>query len=228
MPIRLNLLAEAQAAEESRRKDPVKRTIWVAALLVTLMLTWSSWLQFKGILAKKDLGRVEAEMKSHATEYNKVNEEQKKIEEIRQKLTALRQLSESRFLQASLLNALQQTNVDEVQLVHLKAEQTYAGNEGTKTKTNANCVIPGKPPSVTERILVTLEGSDCSINSGDQIGRYKDAVAGLPYFKDLLGKTNLVILKAQSQRQMLPVQSGGTPKEGVQFTLDCRALERTR
>jgi len=161
MPIRLNLLAEAQAAEESRRKDPVKRMIWLAALLVTLMLTWSSWLQFKGILAKKEFGRVEAQMKSHGSEFSKVMEEQKKGDEIRQKLTALRQLSESRFLQASLLNALQQTNVDEVQLIHLSAQQTYAANEGTKTHTNSNCVIPGKPPSVTEKILITLVGGDC-------------------------------------------------------------------
>src|SRR5207245_5432052 len=155
-------------------------------------------------------------------------EEQKKGDEIRQKLTALRQLSESRFLQASLLNALQQTNVDEVQLIHLSAQQTYAANEGTKTHTNSNCVIPGKPPSVTEKILITLEGGDCSPNPGDQVNKFKEAVAGLPYFKELLGKTNLVILKTQSQKQALPAQSGALGKQGVLFTLDCRALERTR
>ena len=37
MPIRLNLLAEAQAAEEARRRDPVKRAIWLAALIIALM-----------------------------------------------------------------------------------------------------------------------------------------------------------------------------------------------
>ena len=34
MPIRLNLLAEAQAAEEARRRDPVKRAVWMAALII--------------------------------------------------------------------------------------------------------------------------------------------------------------------------------------------------
>ena len=33
MPIRINLLAESQAAEEFRRHDPVKRVIYVAAFL---------------------------------------------------------------------------------------------------------------------------------------------------------------------------------------------------
>ncbi len=34
MPIRLNLLAEAQAAEEMRRRDPVKRALWLAGLII--------------------------------------------------------------------------------------------------------------------------------------------------------------------------------------------------
>ena len=33
MPIRLNLLAEAQAAEDLRRRDPVKRALWLARLM---------------------------------------------------------------------------------------------------------------------------------------------------------------------------------------------------
>jgi len=51
MPIRLNLLAEAQAIEEMRRHNPVKRAIWVGALLVCLMLVWSSSLQLKAMMA---------------------------------------------------------------------------------------------------------------------------------------------------------------------------------
>ena len=39
MPIRLNLLAEAQALEESRRRDPVKRAVWAGVFLV-LALAW--------------------------------------------------------------------------------------------------------------------------------------------------------------------------------------------
>ena len=34
MPIRINLLAEAQAAEEMRRRDPVKRALWGASIVV--------------------------------------------------------------------------------------------------------------------------------------------------------------------------------------------------
>ena len=59
MPIRLNLLAEAQAAEEARRRDPVKRAILAAAFLVAIMLAWSSWLQGRAMLASNQLSREE-------------------------------------------------------------------------------------------------------------------------------------------------------------------------
>ena len=136
MPIRLNLLAEAQAAEELRRRDPVKRALWVAALLIALMLVWASSLQLKAIVANKDLGVVVAQMNLCTNEYKAVIDMQKKVGEMTQKLAALHQLSTNRFLNGNLLNALQQTTVEDVQLVHLKLDQTYLFTEGTKAKTN--------------------------------------------------------------------------------------------
>ena len=53
MPIRINLLAEAKAAEELRRHDPVKRVIFFGAFLVALALVWSSSLQLERMLGKK-------------------------------------------------------------------------------------------------------------------------------------------------------------------------------
>ena len=58
MPIHLNLLAEAQAAEEERRRNPVKRAIWIAILFVVLILVWSSSLQLKAILIRSEVSRV--------------------------------------------------------------------------------------------------------------------------------------------------------------------------
>ena len=45
MPIRINLLAEAQAAAELRRKNPVKRGIWIGSFLVCVVLLWIAKLQ---------------------------------------------------------------------------------------------------------------------------------------------------------------------------------------
>ena len=72
MPIRLNLLAEAQAAEEMRRRDPVKRALWVAALIVALMLVWSSYLQLRATLANSVVTRIEAQMGARTNEFRQI------------------------------------------------------------------------------------------------------------------------------------------------------------
>jgi hypothetical protein len=228
MPIRLNLLAEAQAAEEMRRRDPVKRAIWVGAILASLMLTWASSLQFKTMMAANEVGRVEGQMTANSNSYKGVLDSLKKKDEIQGKVLALYQLSTNRFLQGSLLNALQQTNADDVQLLHLKLDQSYALVEGTKPRTNENNrIIQGKPGSSTERIVLMLDGFDSSPNPGDQVSTYKRAVASHPYFRSLLGKTNDVNLKNLSPPELMPI-AGAVGKPCVLFTLECRMQEKVR
>jgi uncharacterized protein YdbL (DUF1318 family) len=225
MPIRLNLLAEAQAAGDARRRDPVKRAMWVAALLIVLILVWSSSLQLKAILVKSEVNRLEGQISSHASEYQVVLANQNKTSEIKHKLDALRRLSATRLLNGTLLNALQQTTVDDVQLLRLRVDQLYTLVEGTKTRTNeAKVVIKGKPPTVTEKTLLTLDGADCSGNPGDQLTKYKDALGVNAYFKEMLVKTNGINLKNLAPPQI--IQSIG--KRGVVFTLECRYPEVTR
>jgi len=223
MPIRLNLLAEAQAAEDMRRRDPVKRAVWVAALLVCLMLVWSSSLQLKAIMLSSEVSRAEGTMKAFTNDFQQVLQNQKKVEDVRHKLAALQQLATNRFLQANALNALQQTIVDDVQLIHLRTEQTYAFTDEVKARTNDTRVIPGKPATATEKILVSLEGSDSSSNPGDQVLKYKEAVATNSYFKQMTGKPNSVGLKSLS-----PPDISASGRRSVFFTLECRFPEITR
>ena len=225
MPIRLNLLAEAQAAEEARRRDPVKRVAWVSALIIVLILVWSSSLQLKAILVRSDVSHLEGQINSKTNEYRLVLDNQNKAADIKHKLDALRNLSASRLLQGNLLNALQKTTVNDVQLTRLRIEQTYVAFEGTKARTNSdNVLIPGKPPTSTEKILLTLEGSDSSANPGDQLNKYKDALAANAYFKEVLLKTNGISLKNLAPPQISSV----TGKRSVIFTIECRYPEKTR
>src|SRR5208283_1043370 len=99
MAIRVNLLAEALAAEALRRRDPVKRTIFAGALLVALMLVWSSSLLLEGMLAKKDLSAVQTEIQDRTNEFSQVTVNLKKTADTQKKLDALQQLNASRFLQ---------------------------------------------------------------------------------------------------------------------------------
>jgi hypothetical protein len=226
MPIRLNLLAETQAAEEDRRRDPVKRAAWVAALIIAVILVWSSSLQLKAILINSEASRLEGKISTYNNEYRVVLDNQNKAAEIKHKLEALRHLSENRLLQGTLLNALQKTTVPDVQLLRLRVDQTYACVEGTKARTNEDNgrLIAGKPATSTEKILLTLEGADCSDNPGEQLNKYKDALATNAYMKQVLIKTNGINLKNLAPPQV----SSLTGKRGVIFTLECRYPEKTR
>jgi hypothetical protein len=225
MPIRLNLLAEAQAAEDMRRRDPVKRALWLAALIVALMLVWSSFLQLRATLANSDVTRVEAQMTARTNEFQQVLENQAKSREIDGRLRVLRQLASNRFLNGNLLNCMQQTTVEDVQLIRLRVEQAYAVTAGTKSSTNDEGVVsPGRPPTSTEKTVLNLEGIDSAPNPGDQVGRFKGALAANTYFKTMLVKSNAVNLKSLSPPQVAPVSG----KPCVMFTLECRYPEKTR
>ncbi len=98
MPIRLNLLAEAQALEELRRRDPVKRALWLGLFLVIFTLALSSWLQLQILIRKGELNRVEAQLAARTNDYSQVLSNQRKLVESTQRLAALHQLATNRML----------------------------------------------------------------------------------------------------------------------------------
>jgi len=216
MPIRLNLLAEAQAAEELRRRDPIKRVIFAGVLVVALIFVWWSWLQLRVMVANANLSQIEAQIQSHTNAYQVVLVSEKKIAEAKGNLAALQKLTNNRFLQGNLMNSLQYATVPGVQLVRLRVDQTYQANQDTATATKTKATI-------TEKIVVSLEAEDFSGNPGDQVNKFKDAVSHEPYFEAELGGTNVVRLTNLSAPQVDP---GGRPS--VQFTLQCTYPDRIR
>jgi hypothetical protein len=225
MPIRLNLLAEAQAAADMRRRDPVKRAILVGAVLVALMLAWSGFLQFKCTLANRDFTVIESKLMSHTNQYSKVMSAKEKAADAKMKVAALQELADKRFLNGNLMQALQRTTVEDVQLVRLRLDQAYAYVEGTKPKTNdLGHVIQGTKSKATEKILLTLEGTDTSLRF-DQYTKYQDTLSGYPYFKETLVKTNAVTLRSGSL-SMPQLSAGGKPT--VSFAFELRYPEKTR
>ena len=223
MPIRINLLAEAQAAEDLRRRDPIKRMIFGAVLVVALMLVWWSWLQLRVMVANQHLSQVQAEIQSHTNAYQVVLVGQRKITEAKQNLAALQKLTSSRFLQGNLLEALQHATVSGVQLMRLRVDQNYVATLAGASVTNDTVVMPGRPGSVTESIVVSLDARDYSGGLGDQVNKFKDIIGQQPYFRSALDKTNGVRLTNLS-----PPQVGPDGKPSVMFTVQCKYPEVTR
>jgi len=183
MPLSLNLLAEAQALEELRRRDPVKRAIAVGAALVALVLAWSGYLQSRTMVAARQLDQMESKLRSNTNEYQQVLAYKKKLDDATLKLAKLQQLTTNRFLTAGVLDALQRVTIDDVQLVHLKTDHNYTFTDEVKIKTNSDGVVlaKGKPATVMEKITLTLEARDGS--DGDQWVKFKAAVADCSYFQ---------------------------------------------
>ena len=224
MPIRLNLLAETQAAEEMRRRDPVKRGIWLGSLLVVAMLIWSSSIYIESLVAKRGLGQIEKQLAKGTNDYRLVLENLRKTDAVKKKLVALRNLASSRILQGSLLNALQQVSMDDVQLTRVKVEQLYVPTEETKPKTNSQGQItPGRPATVKETIVVSIDARDSSPVPGDQINKFREAISTNSYFQAALSKTNAVRLAFRS-----PVTTLADARPFLLFTLECRYPENTR
>ena len=130
MPIRINLLAEAQAAEEMRRRDPVKRVVVGGILVLAAMAVWSSTVQLKVMMANRELGQAQFQIDSHKSDYDTAVTNNAKIQAIQLKLSALEKMANCRMLQGDLLNALQKVNVDNVQLTGIKVDQSYVSSGG--------------------------------------------------------------------------------------------------
>ena len=224
MPIRINLLAEAQALEDLRKRDPVKRAILAGVGLVIVVMAFAGSLQFRAMLANHELHRVASQVGTRTNEFQQVLANQRKLADMNRKLSMLQQMATNRVLHGTILNALQRTAMDEVQLTRLKTEEAYIYNEEIKAKTNSNDrIIPGRPASVTEKVVVTLEAKDNGVNPGDQVNKFKEAIAGQAYFKPLLNKTNAIQLVNLS-----PPEVGFDGKPYVLFSLEAHFNDQTR
>lgn len=217
MPIRINLLAEAIAAEDLRRRDPVKRAIISGSLLVALSLVWysSTWLTF--MVDKEKLNHLEAEIQTHTNDYGQVQSDLKKMADAQKRIDALAQLASTRFLEGTILNALQKTYVPNVQLNHLHVDQTYSASAPVKAKTGS---AGAQPASNIEHVVLTMDAKDFSPNPGDQVNHYRDALLKQDYFKSCFDPVNGIKLSALSALQT------GEGKPYVTFSLECHFLDR--
>jgi hypothetical protein len=232
MPIRINLLAEQQAADELRRRDPVKRATWAGGLIVGAMVVWSGYLQVRLMAATGEANRHESEWKKLESAYKKVSANMETAAEAERKWTALQTLATNRFLWANPLNALQfvTATVDDVQLTALKTSQSYLITEAVKPSTNASGIVSrGKPGTSKEKVMFNLDGKDASKEakdpakrSTDGVFKLQEAINNYPYFKTNQVKAQLI---TRSPDQIDPINPA---KRFSTFTLGCEFPEVTR
>ena len=204
-----------------RRRDPVKRAFLVGIGLISITLVWSASLAVKAVAYKSEISSLETLMKVHADQNKEVMNNLKQIGDIKQKLASLDKLSTNRFLVANLLNALQKSTMDDIQLARLKLDDSLILNEEVKAG-------PGRTPraaSVTEKILLTLDGRDSCAKPGDLIPKFQQKLADAPYFDAMLNKADQQRVHLTSYNA---VQMGLDNRPFQPFSRECRFKEKTR
>lgn len=129
MPIRINLLAEEQAAEEMRRRDPIKRAIFAGAALTALMFGWIGITQMNVMAARRELAGHTTRLKKIEDSSKEVRSNQMTVGEFQSKAKALEKYSNNRFFWGTLLDAVQQVTVENVRLMEIRTEQKYGGSD---------------------------------------------------------------------------------------------------
>jgi len=214
MPIRINLLAEAQAAAELRRKNPIKRGIWIGGFLVCLVVLWIADLQLDIFFDKHDYSSVESDWKSKMTKYSTVTNEQVKTGEVERKLAQLDYLSTNRFLWAPVLNALQKTMVDHVQVTRLRGEQAYVKEEGRDIGSGSS--RKHMPGAMIEKVSLSIEAKD--LKPGEQnYTKYKENLCTFDFFANRLQRRDGFVM--DGILGPLTVDPVDPSKEFVTFTL---------
>lgn len=219
----INLLADQIELMEQRRRDPVRRSYWVAGFLVLLVLLWAGYLRFR-------LGRADAEMNASLGAWqslervsNEILSDAKKTSDIERTVSNLGKLATNRFRWALPLNALEHTMVDGIQVIHLRVEQNIVSIPAVKVSTNAlGTVIPAKPAMATEKVTLTIQAKDSA--DPPAVEKYIQTLAASPYFKQTLAKVNPIRLKERLPPQVDPLEPTNT---FVLFTLECTYAERT-
>jgi len=226
MPIRLNLLAEAQALEEERRRDPVKRALLISVAVIAASLLGTLIHYSQVLVQNSEWTGLQTQYQLLRRDYDLARQNEKKLVETQERLAALHRFATNRFLLGHLMEALQKAALPEVPLTRLKVEQFYLLTPATPARTNAAGRItqPARPATASERIVITLEARDESPNPGDLVTTYKDTIAKVPLFRELLGANGEVVLRNLAA----PVRDPQNGRAYVDFTLECRLQEKVR
>jgi hypothetical protein len=175
MPIRINLLAEQQAAEEMRRRDPVKKSLWLCGGAVALMLLWSLHLQLQSVQAKEEMNRLEARWKKVEPEYETILQSLNEIGLIHKHLEALQKFATNRFFWTEPLNALQFCLVDDIRVMRLEGSQVFSEVKAASVTTNLTFALP--QPSWWK-----VWASPPQTNVSDRVNRVLNTLTNHPNF----------------------------------------------
>jgi hypothetical protein len=174
--------------------------------------------------ARGELTTVDGTINSKTNGFAKVTNDQKRLADGKTRLRALEILTTNRFLNGNLLDVLQRSVVDRVQVTRLKVNQTYYLIDEVKPKEDEDGgpKKAGKPATVTEKISLSVNATDTSLN-GEAATHFQNALSASPYFQKILAKTNGFRLTSIGAPQV-----DGSGQAFTTFTLEAILPDKTR
>jgi hypothetical protein len=233
MPIRINLLAEAQQAEELRRQDPIKRAIMGAVAIVVLVLAWIGMLIWQGMQKKGELTKFNAEWTRIKPRFDQIKLNDTLSANTQNKIEKLYQYSTNRHLWAPALNALSQVATNpfatNIQVTRITSEQSFGYLPAIlKPLTNASgqVITPARPAGVLERNKMMIFGKDFGRDIDENYTKLKEALADFPYFRSVLeaGGKGLRLIDVSSR----VIDPSDATKSYQNFVIECQFAEKFR
>jgi hypothetical protein len=223
MAIRINLLAEEQAAEEMRRKNPVKLGIWFGGFFVAVFLIWILELQLEIGVSKSTYNAIEQSWKDNTKRYASVTNNMARMAQIDHRLASLERLSTNRFFWAPVLNALQQTMIDGIQFIRVTGVQKYT-KEDPKI-TGAGSTAKKLPGAMVESVSLYIEAKDFHPNL-ENYSKFKETLCNYDFFVKNLGRKDGFILDGTLSG--VTVEASDTSRQFVTFKLASHWPEKRR
>ncbi|MCX8155337.1 MAG: hypothetical protein N3J91_02590 [Verrucomicrobiae bacterium] len=217
MPIRINLLAEAQAEEELRRKDPVKRIILGAVGLVLVVVVWTGTLVMQAMAKQSELATTRQKLEQLKPRHEQIKRNDLVAVDARQKIERLHYYATNRFLWAPVLNALAQvcTNnfATNITFNRLQTEQIFVELPAVKAVTNAagQILTPARPEGIVERNRMVVDARDYGQEVDNNYNKFQTAMTESPFFKSLLDPRNPATLNQLTLGAADPLQPGSRP-----------------
>ncbi len=215
MPIRLNLLAEQQYQEELRRKDPVKRGYYVAGGLVALMILWVMINQVGVWRTSSRLSSLQTELKQYDRVIATTKTNKSTLRLLIDNVSLLGRLATNRVLSGSVLNSMQYSIINNIELTRLRLLQTNSvipAVKGTQGK-------PSIPASAHHTTLLLLDAQHVGRSADVPIGEFRKKLRTETFLKQYLTNDNMIKQPTQSPEQADPLD---TNRIVVLFTLECR------
>lgn len=184
MPIRINLLAEQLHEAELRRRDPVKRAVIAAAVVVVCVIGYYAWLLTQKGLKTAALNKNKQALAEIEQEAKAARETLSGVTELEKRIHSLNNLATNRVLWGSFLNSLQLVAMEDVPLSRLRVNQEYHIE-----RPPSQGKIP-MPATSIQHITVTLMARDYGRPDQQLYNQYRQRLLSDEWLKEQLDEDN--------------------------------------